>query len=211
MEASHAYWLTARHARSIHRARRASPLALGCSSSSTPAATPSPDASTSGADSSVTTPPQDAGADASDGGDAGDAGASGPGAFVGTWSRSGTETLTCLTTHITEIPFSGDLVIALGTTAGTIVATQPDGCVENYTVSGNVATTTAGQSCQATTEAGVASVSTIVTHTLTVSADGSTLTEAGSDNVAITFPDGGTESCTAASTGSFPKSDDAGP
>jgi hypothetical protein len=111
-----------------------------------------------------------------------DGGASGAAAFVGTWARSGSQTVTC-PGGVTTNAITGDLVITEGTTAGTIVGTQPDGCVTTYSVSGNVASAAAGQSCNTTTEAGVAETSTVVSHTLTLSADGSTLTSVGDETL----------------------------
>ncbi|HTQ44729.1 MAG TPA: hypothetical protein VMI75_18335 [Polyangiaceae bacterium] len=48
-----------------------------------------------------------------------------------------------------------------------VAVTAPDGCVTNYSVSGNVATAAAGQVCNTTTEAGVAETITVISHTLT--------------------------------------------
>lgn len=115
-----------------------------------------------------------------DGGSADDGGASGAAAFVGTWARSGSQTVTCPGGTTTNA-ITGNLVIAAGTMAGTIAATQPDGCATTYSVSGNVASAAAGQTCNTTTEAGVAEVTTVVSHTLTLSADGSTLTSVGNE------------------------------
>jgi hypothetical protein len=117
-----------------------------------------------------------------DGGPVGEAGATGPSAFVGTWARSGSQTVMCpggtTTTMIT-----GDLVIALGSASNTIAGTQPDGCVTTYTVSGNVASATAGEMCSVTTEGGVAETITTQSHTLTLSADGTTITSTSSDTI----------------------------
>jgi hypothetical protein len=111
-----------------------------------------------------------------------DGGASGAAAFVGTWARTGSQTVTC-PGGITTNAITGNLVITAGTMAGTLIGTQPDGCVTTYSVSGNVASAAAGQMCNTTTEAGVAEVTTVVSHTLTLSADGSTLTSVGDDTL----------------------------
>jgi hypothetical protein len=126
----------------------------------------------------------DAGASDAEASDAGasDAAASGPEAFVGTWSRSGTQTLTC-PTGTTMVTLKGNLVIALGSSSDTIVVTQPDGCMTTFTVSGNTATAMAGQSCTTTTDAGVTTDATVTTHTLTLSADGSTIMSQSTDAV----------------------------
>jgi hypothetical protein len=107
-----------------------------------------------------------------------DGGAGGAAAFVGTWARSGSQTVTC-PGGVTINAISGDLLITPGTTVGTIVGMQPDDCLTTYSVSGNVASAAIGQVCNTTTEAGVAETTTVVTHTLTLSADGSTLTSVG--------------------------------
>jgi hypothetical protein len=121
--------------------------------------------------------------------------------FVGTWARSGTQTVTCNgTTMMTS--FMGDLVITLGPSSGSITGATPDGCVTNYTVSGNVATATPGQTCNTTTSQGVAEVLTLESRTFTLSADGNTLTESGSetiDKVQVGIM------CSAASTGTYTK------
>jgi hypothetical protein len=119
--------------------------------------------------------------------------------FVGTWARSGTQTVTCNgTTMMTS--FTGDLVLTLGASSGSITGTTPDGCVANYAVSGNVATAMPGQTCNVTTSGGVAEVLTIESRTFTLSADGNTLTEGGSetiDKVQVGIM------CSAASTGTY--------
>jgi hypothetical protein len=143
---------------------------------------------------------------AADGGvsDAGpaDAGATDTAAFVGTWARSGTETLTCPTGNPTTSTLNGDLVITLGTTAGTIVGTVPDGCMTIFTVSGNVATATAGQTCNTTTDAGVAETVTVNSRTLTLSADGKSLDVTGNETVDKTAA--GT-TCTRTGSGTYTK------
>jgi hypothetical protein len=111
-----------------------------------------------------------------------DGGASGAAAFVGTWARSGSQTVTCPGGTTTNA-ITGNLVITAGTTAATITATQPDGCATTYSVSGNVASASAGQTCNTTTEGGVAELTTVVSHTLTLSADGSTLTSVGNETL----------------------------
>jgi hypothetical protein len=78
---------------------------------------------------------------------------------------------------------TGDLAIALDSTSGTITGTAPDGCVTNYSVSGNVASATPGQTCNTTTDAGVAEVITTSSRTLTLSADGSSLAVMGAETI----------------------------
>jgi hypothetical protein len=131
----------------------------------------------------------------------GDAGATGASAFVGTWARSGTQTTMC-PGGTTTTAVTGNLVITLGSGSGTIVAKQPDGCVTDYTVSGNVASAAAGQMCSTTTEAGVAETITVMSHTLTLSADGTTLDSTGSESLDKTAT--GTM-CTIMSSGTYTK------
>jgi hypothetical protein len=131
-----------------------------------------------------------------------DAGAAGAAAFVGTWARSGTETLTCSTGTPTTATIKGNLAITLGTTSSTIVGTAPDGCMTIFTVSGNVATATAGQTCNTTTDAGVAETITVNSRTLTLSADGKSLDVAGNETVDKTAA--GT-TCTRMGSGTYTK------
>jgi hypothetical protein len=149
--------------------------------------------------------PGDSGAPG-DGGVPGDGGeldgAAGPEAFVGTWLRSGTQTVTCPTGNPTTTNITGDLVIALGSASDSIVGTQPDGCMTNYSVTGNVATAMAGQSCNTTTEAGVAEVITVTTRTFTLAADGKSLASTGSDTIDKTAT--GTV-CTQTGSGTYTK------
>ncbi len=109
----------------------------------------------------------------------------GAGAFVGTWARSGTQTVTCPSGSTTNM-ISGDLVIALGPMSDTLVATQPDGCMTNYSVSSNIATAMPGQMCSITTEAGVAETITVTSHTLTLSSDGLSLVSMSTDTIVKT-------------------------
>jgi hypothetical protein len=108
--------------------------------------------------------------------------AGGAPAFVGTWARTGTQTISCPTGGPKTNMLMGNLVIVLGSAAGSIVGTQPNGCVTNYAVSGDVATAAAGQTCSASTDAGMETV-TVVSHTLTLSADGLTLTSMGKETI----------------------------
>lgn len=126
----------------------------------------------------------------------------GAGAFVGVWARSGSRTVTCPTGSPNVNAITGDLVIALGSAVGSITATQPDGCVTNYTVAGNVATAAAGQTCNVTTEAGVAETITVVSHTLALSADGATLVSMASETIDKTAT---MTMCSATSSGTYTK------
>ena len=131
-----------------------------------------------------------------------DGGVSGAAAFVGTWARTGTQTVTCPTGNPTTNMITGNLVITLGSASDSISGKQPNGCVTNYTVSGNVATAAAGQSCNVTTEAGIAETDTEATHTLTLSADGTTLTSMSSGTLDKTAT---MTTCTTMASGTYMK------
>jgi hypothetical protein len=126
----------------------------------------------------------------------------GAAAFVGTWSRSGTETLTCPTGTPTTSMIKGDLVITLGATDGTIIGTTADGCMTTFTVSGNVATASPGQTCNTTTDAGVAETITVNSRTLTLSADGNSVDVMGNESVDKTASG---VTCTRTGSGTYTK------
>ncbi len=134
-------------------------------------------------------------------GGSGEAGVTGSAAFVGTWSRSGTQTVTC-PGGATTSNVAGQVVVALGSGVNTLVLTQPDGCMTNYSVSGNVATATPGQACNITTEAGIAETITVTSRTLTLAADGKTLMSEGSDTIDKTASG---VTCTGVSSATFTK------
>ncbi len=127
-------------------------------------------------------------------------------AFVGTWVRSGTIVITCPGQPATTDLLTGNLTIAVSPAGSTslIAAMQPNGCVTDYTVSGNVATEVAGQSCSTTNDAGLQTVLTNRTHTLTLSADGHTITESGQGVLAET-ENGAIINCPDESSGTFAK------
>jgi hypothetical protein len=138
---------------------------------------------------------------APDGGVASEAGVTGAAGFVGTWSRSGMQTVSC-PTGTTMSNITGDVVIALGSGSNTIVLTQPDGCMTTYSISGDVATATPGQSCSITTEAGIAETITVTSHTLTLAANGQTLASQGGDTIDKTAAG---VTCTGMSSATFTK------
>jgi hypothetical protein len=128
--------------------------------------------------------------------------ATGAAAFVGTWARSGTQMLTCPTGTPTTTTIKGDLLITLGTTAGTVVGNTADGCMTTFTVSGNVATATPGQTCNTTTDGGVAETITVNSRTLTLSADGSSVDVMGNESVDMTASG---VTCTRTGSGTYTK------
>jgi hypothetical protein len=127
---------------------------------------------------------------------AGCAGAAAP--FIGTWTRSGTYTVTCPDGGVSTSALTGDLVIVEGVNDDALVATQPDGCQTDYTVSGLVATATPGDTC---TLPNTGYIQTNNTHTLTLtSAGASTLTEASTGTLNQNGP-----ICTETGSGTFTK------
>jgi hypothetical protein len=131
----------------------------------------------------------------------GGVGSGGAAAFVGTWARTGTQTVTCPGSSPTTTNISGNLVISLGTTATGIVGTQPDGCVTNYSVSGNVATAASGQTGNVS-PGGVAETVTVNSHTLTLSSDGTTITSNGTDTILKTATN---TTCNGTNSGTYTK------
>jgi hypothetical protein len=126
-------------------------------------------------------------------------------AFVGTWARSGMTTLTCPggTPAVTAV--TGNLVITLGSTSGTIVSTSPEGCMGFFTVSGNLATAMTFVPCTIAGDATFDGVLTGTSHTLTLSSSGESLTEAFTGT--LVKGSGGTmETCNETATGTFTKS-----
>ena len=125
--------------------------------------------------------------------------------FIGSWNRSGSQTITCNGTPTTN-SFAGVLTIAAGTTSNQIIGTQPDGCQTTYTISGSTASATAGQTCTIAVTGGSWLV-TVQSHTLVFSGSGgtgSTLAATSSTTIAETV-NGTTTNCTASATGTFTK------
>jgi hypothetical protein len=127
--------------------------------------------------------------------------------FVGTWARTGTSTTSCPGAQTTSADITGTLTIALGATGDTFVGTESvHNCTTSYTVSGNVATAAAGQSCSYANPKGLPTTSTASSHTLTLGADGKTLTLSTSGSLVIGGPDGGASTtCTTTAQGTFTK------
>ncbi len=167
-------------------------MTLGCSSGSSAGGSSEDGGAPSRGDSGAVSAP--------DGGTVDDASGGGPGAFVGTWMRAGTETVTC-PSGTTTTNLTGDLMIQLAAASDTIAGLQPDGCLTIYTVAGDIATAESGQSCYPTTEAGVEMIS-VISHTLTLSADGETLMSMGSENIDKTAT---MTECTSRSSGTYTK------
>jgi len=129
-------------------------------------------------------------------------------AFVGTWARSGMVTTMCSGAAMaTQTDITGTLVITLGSGDGAIVGTDSvNACVTHYSVSGKVASAAAGQTCMFMNARGGQSTSTGQTHTLTLSSDGKTISEAGMAMVMAAGPGGANVlNCTSSSAGTFTK------
>jgi hypothetical protein len=98
--------------------------------------------------------------------------------FFGDWIyRSGTTTRTCPGERPTDAPPEGDVVISAGHAAGTLTVTEPGACALRFTLSGNVATAAADQTCAGSDGGGGLITFTKMTWTLTLSSDGQTLSE----------------------------------
>jgi hypothetical protein len=121
-------------------------------------------------------------------------------AFVGTWTRAGSVTIMCGNQAPMMSTLSGNLVLAAGSAANTLVGTQPDGCMTTYTISGNTASESPNQKCMTTQ--GTTSNS---SHTLTLSGDKKTLAETSQGLILESDPDGGMMSCDLESMGTFTK------
>jgi hypothetical protein len=128
-------------------------------------------------------------------------GGMGPMAFVGTWMRSGTQTVMC-PGGTTMNMIAGNLVITLGSTSDGIVGTTPNGCVTSYSVVGTTASAMAGQTCNVTTEGGIAETITVISHTLMLSPDGKTLASMSSETIDKTAM---MVTCMGTSTGNYAK------
>jgi hypothetical protein len=127
--------------------------------------------------------------------------------FVGTWARTGTVTTMCAGQAATDNPITGNLVIALGTGADSLVTTDSvNSCMTTYTVSGRVASAMPGQMCMSTNARGGQNTLTNQSHRLTLSDDGKTITEAGMGSVVVVPAGGGASvTCTSTSHGTFTK------
>ena len=118
--------------------------------------------------------------------------------FIGTWSPSGTYTLTCggdaQTTQLTD-----NITWATSSTSDLIQTSAGSSCVIHANVSGNTATASAGQSCttSGTDDTGAAYQMTInlQNYTFVVAADGHTAQESLSANVSY-ISGGVTTPCT---------------
>ncbi len=123
--------------------------------------------------------------------------------FVGSWTRVGSYIETCPGAMPVTTALSGDLSIVLGSSANSIVATQPGGCVANYTVVGGVATAGADQPCT-TTSGSTMRVQTATSHTLTLSSDDQTIDQESMGSVVVTT-NGSAQTCSWTSSGMYPK------
>jgi hypothetical protein len=99
--------------------------------------------------------------------------------MLGTWLyASGKTTRVCPGEAGTDAPPEGAIVVNAGASDGELVVDEPGACSLHFTRAGDVATIAAGQSCSGADGAGGTITFTNMTWTLTLSADGMTLTEA---------------------------------
>jgi hypothetical protein len=111
-------------------------------------------------------------------------------AFVGTWKAGGTNIVSCFDQATVTQDLTGSLAITNGPSSDTITASYPDGCQLTFTVSGNVAMIAPrSMICQGALEMGTIPTSEeSISHSLTLSADGNTLSESGNETVTESLP-----------------------
>jgi hypothetical protein len=116
--------------------------------------------------------------------------ATGASAFIGTWNASGTNVVTCFDQATVTQDLTGTLAITAGPSSDTITASYPDGCQLTFTVAGNVATIAPrSMICQGAIDMGTIPTSEeSISHSLTLSADGHSLSEVGNETVTETLP-----------------------
>ncbi len=116
--------------------------------------------------------------------------ATGASAFIGTWNAGGSNVVTCFDQATVTQDLTGTLDITAGPSSDTVTASYPDGCQLTFTVTGNVATIAPrSMICQGAIEMGTIPTSEqSVSHSLTLSADGRTLSESGNETVTETLP-----------------------
>jgi hypothetical protein len=117
-------------------------------------------------------------------------GAMGASAFVGTWKAGGTNIVSCFSEATITQDITGSLAITAGPSSDTINVAYPDGCQLVFTVEGNVAMVAPrSMTCQGSIEMGTIPTSEeSISHSLTLSADGHTLSESGNETVTETLP-----------------------
>jgi hypothetical protein len=115
-------------------------------------------------------------------GSGGGFGTTGPGAMtgmLGNWLyATGKTTRVCPGEAGTDAPPEGEIVVNAGASDGELVVDEPGACSLHFTRSGDVATIAPGQACAGADGAGGTITFSNMTWTLTLSADGKTLTEA---------------------------------
>jgi hypothetical protein len=122
--------------------------------------------------------------------------------FFGDWIyRAGTTTRACPGERATDAPPEGDVVISAGQAANALTVTEPGACALRFTVSGDVATAVAGQTCAGGDGGGGLITFTEMTWTLRLSKDGETLSESLSAREALAPARGPARTCAYTETG----------
>ncbi len=116
--------------------------------------------------------------------------------MLGTWLyASGKTTRVCPGEAGTDSPPEGAIVVNAGASDGELVVDEPGACSLHFTRAGAVATIATGQSCSGADGAGGTITFTNMTWTLTLSADGETLTEALSADETLAPAQGAPRTC----------------
>jgi hypothetical protein len=117
-------------------------------------------------------------------------GAMGASAFIGTWKASGTNVVSCFSEATITQEITGSLAITAGPTSDSINVAYPDGCQLVFTVAGNTATVAPrSMICQGSLDMGTITTSEeSISHTLTISPDGNSISETGNETVTETLP-----------------------
>jgi hypothetical protein len=133
------------------------------------------------------------------GGGVGTVGTPGSGSMagmLGTWLyATGKTTRVCPGEAGTDSPPEGAIVVNAGPSDGELVVDEPGACSLHFTRAGDGATIVAGQSCSGADGAGGTITFTNMTWTLTLSADGKTLTEALSADETLAPAQGAPRTC----------------
>lgn len=116
--------------------------------------------------------------------------------MLGNWLyATGKTTRVCPGEAGTDSPPEGAIVVNAGASDGELVVDEPGACSLHFTRAGDVATIVAGQSCSGADGAGGTITFTNMTWTLTLSADGKTLTESLSADETLAPAQGTPRTC----------------
>jgi hypothetical protein len=116
--------------------------------------------------------------------------------MFGSWLyASGKTTRVCPGEAGTDSPPEGAIVVNAGSSDGALVVEEPGACSLHFTRSGDAATSSPGQSCAGADGAGGTITFTNMSWTLTLSADGKTLTESLSADETLAPAQGAARTC----------------